>query len=135
MTLVFAKNRTLDGVKEALFDKMTLAYFDDILAGREELIKKLFNASIILHPPFRQVNRDGKITYFAELENPTDLTFNLEKEGMSKNNDRSDLIELLPERITIINYKEDEYELYYRLTNCYSDINKHPIVRLPALKK
>jgi 3',5'-nucleoside bisphosphate phosphatase len=135
MTLVFAKSRTLDGVKEALFERRTLAYFDDILAGKEELINELFHASIILHPPFRQVERNGEITYFAELENPTDLTFIMNKEGIAKNNDRSDIVKLLPESITIINYKGEEVVLNYRLKNCYSDIKTHPLVQLPALKK
>lgn len=135
MTLVFAKNRTLYGVKEALFENRTLAYFNDILAGREDLIKGLFHASIILHPPLRQVKADGKVTYFAELENPTDLTFNLEKEGKAKHSDRTDIVELVPESKTIINYLENEDVLYYRLTNCYSDINTNPIIQLQTLKK
>lgn len=135
MTLVFSKNRTLDGVKEALFENRSLAYFDHILAGKEDLLKELFHASIILHSPFRQVENNGRKTYFAELENPTDLTFILKKEGAAKSNDRTDLVKLLPKTITIIKYKYNEDVLYYQLMNCYSDINTHPLVQLPALKK
>lgn len=135
MTLVFAKDRSINGVKEALFAKRTIGYFGATFVGNDELITALFRASVNLHPPFRHILRDGKVTYYAELENSTDLTFNLEKVGIAKHNDRTDIVELLPESITIINYTENENELNYLLTNCYSDINIHPIVQLSALKK
>ncbi len=135
MTLVFAKERTLNGVKEALFDRRTLGYFDDLLVGREDLIKSLFNSSTTLNPPFRQAAKTGTRTYFAELENHSDLTFILKKEGNAKRNDRTDIVKLLPESITIINYRENEKELTYSLTNCYSDIKSHPVIQLPAIKE
>ena len=135
MTLVFAREKSLNGVKEALFDKRTLGYFDHILAGREDLIKELFHASVTLHPPFRQPGETGNRTFTAELENHSDLTFILRKEGKAKRNDRSDIVKLLPESIVIINYRENEEVLEYSLTNCYSDINKHPVITMQVLRK
>jgi len=134
ITLVFARERSLNGVKEALFEKRTLGFFDHILAGREDLIKELFHASVTLHPPFRQSGKDGNRTFYAELENHSDLTFILKKEGKAKRNDRSDIIKLFPESIAIINYKEAEEELDYSLTNCYSNINEHTIIQIPVRK-
>lgn len=130
MTLVFAKNRTFESVREALFSKRTLAFFDDVLAGNDELIKKLFHASTSLNPPFRKSERNGNIIYYAELVNHSDLTFKLEKEGDFKRNDRTDQVELLPQSITIINYTNDEKELLFKITNCYSDINTHPTIMI-----
>jgi len=50
MTLVFAKDRSLESIKEALFENRTLAYFDNKLAGKEEFLFAFFKASIIIKP-------------------------------------------------------------------------------------
>ena len=44
MTLVFAKARTHDSLKEAMFAGRTLAYFKDMIAGKEEYARPFFNA-------------------------------------------------------------------------------------------
>ena len=46
MTLVFAKNRSLESLKEALFANRTLAWFDNKLAGKEEFLKAFFQIQI-----------------------------------------------------------------------------------------
>lgn len=134
MTLVFAKSRTLDGVKNALFAKRTIGFFGNTLVGSEELLIELFNASVKLHKPFRQTQKDNKITYFAELENPTDLPFTLKKEASWEDNARTDLVQLPPRSITIINYSADNELLEYQVTNCYSGANSHPLVKIPVTK-
>lgn len=46
MTLVFAKERSIEGVREALFAKRFLAFFDKRLAGDADLIKQLISKSL-----------------------------------------------------------------------------------------
>lgn len=46
MTLVFAKERTQEAIKEALFAGRTLAWFDGKLAGKEAIAKEFFLASL-----------------------------------------------------------------------------------------
>jgi len=46
MTLVFAKERSVEGIREALFKGRTLAYFNYQLAGKEEYIKEIIRKSI-----------------------------------------------------------------------------------------
>jgi hypothetical protein len=48
MTLVFVKDKTQEGVREALDGRRTLAYFYDNLAGEEQWLKSLFLASVQL---------------------------------------------------------------------------------------
>jgi len=50
MTLVFAKDRSIESIKEALFANRTLAYFDNKLAGKEEFLTAFFKASVIIKP-------------------------------------------------------------------------------------
>lgn len=46
MTLVFAKERSLDGIREAVAAKRTVAVADGCVYGREELIKPLLKACV-----------------------------------------------------------------------------------------
>lgn len=50
MTIVLAKDCTLDSVKDALKNRRTIAYAYDTICGEEELLKDFFNASVRLTP-------------------------------------------------------------------------------------
>ncbi len=73
MTLVFAKARTEAALKEALFAGRTLAYFGNMIGGREEFAKPFFYACISVSKPFFQ---NEKNIYF-EITNKSDLPFYL----------------------------------------------------------
>jgi hypothetical protein len=130
MTLVFAKERSLKGVREALFNNMTLAYFDDILAGKADLITQLFYNSVIIHQPFRESGKPGNKTFYAELENKSDLAFVLKKTGKDAKRDRSDVVRINPRSITILEYSEKQEDISCNITNCYSGMTEHPSVKL-----
>lgn len=46
ITLVFAKEKSVDGLKEALFAGRTVAIYNDLLVGKAEYLKPLLKASI-----------------------------------------------------------------------------------------
>ena len=69
MTLVFAKERTHDSVKDAMFSGETLAWFDDIIAGKENLAREFFNNSISVSKPFHENDKN----YYIEITNHTDI--------------------------------------------------------------
>jgi hypothetical protein len=73
MTLVFAKERTHDSLKEAIFAGRTMVYFGDMLAGKEEFAKPFFYASISVGKPYFQNENN---VYF-EVTNNSEITFNL----------------------------------------------------------
>ena len=68
LTLVFAKERSLDGIKEALFKGQTAAFTDNMVRGREEWLKPLFYSCVKI------IRNGGKIM----LTNKSGLTFDLE---------------------------------------------------------
>jgi len=74
MTLVFAKDRSMESVKEALFNNRTLAYFDNILAGKEELLTALFKASVIIKPTGRF---DKNKREYYEVKNISAIPFEI----------------------------------------------------------
>ena len=73
MTLVIAKERTHDALKEAMFAGRTMVYFRDILAGKEELAKPFFYKCISVGKPFWE---NDKIICF-EVTNRSDIPFYL----------------------------------------------------------
>lgn len=68
LTLVFAKERSLNGVKDALFKGQTATWTDNTVRGKEEWLKPLFSACV-------DIKRDGKrIT----VSNKSGLEFDVE---------------------------------------------------------
>ena len=74
MTLVFAKERNHDSLKEAMFAGRTLVYFRDYIAGKEEYAKPFFYQCISVGKVFHENNRN---IYF-EVTNKSDIPFYLE---------------------------------------------------------
>lgn len=77
MTLVLAKERTEESLREALFANRTIAYFGNYLAGKEEYLRAFFEAAISCK--YHSENKDGK-KYI--IKNTTDIPFILSSEKL-----------------------------------------------------
>ena len=73
MTLVFAKARTSDALKEALFAGRTLVYFGDRIAGKEDYARPFFYGCISVGKPFAENEK----SLFFEVTNKSDVPFYL----------------------------------------------------------
>ena len=73
MPLVFAKTRTPEGLKEALFAGRTMVWFRDSIAGKEEFVKPFFYSSITIGKVFYESDKD---LYF-EITNHSDVPYYL----------------------------------------------------------
>jgi 3',5'-nucleoside bisphosphate phosphatase len=73
MTLVFAKEKSHDSLKEALFAGRTLTYFRDMIAGKEEFAKPFFYSCITVGKPYYQDENN----LFFEVINRSDIPFYL----------------------------------------------------------
>jgi len=74
MTLVFARERTHDALKEAMFAGRTLACFNDMIAGKEEYARPFFHECISVGKPYYTSEKNK---YF-EVRNDSDIPFILE---------------------------------------------------------
>jgi len=79
MTLVFARSRTAEAIREALDDRRTAVYWKDFLIGEEKYLKELFENALEWN-----VKKTGNITNGGEevritVTNNSDLTFRLKK--------------------------------------------------------
>lgn len=77
MTLVFAKQRTPQAIKEALFAGRAVACFDNCLMGREEFIRPLVEKSIEI----REVRRLSEKKATFEIINKSDIKFAVKPAG------------------------------------------------------
>ena len=73
MTLVLAKERSHDSLKEAMFAGRTLVWFHNTLAGNEEYALPFFQKCISVDKPYYQ---NGNNLYF-EVTNNSDIPFYL----------------------------------------------------------
>lgn len=71
MTLILAKDKSLESVKEALIARRTLAYSYGSIAGEEQLVRDFFNACITYETLFEKDGKQRKV----RMSNPTSMTF------------------------------------------------------------
>ena len=73
MTLVFAKERTAEGIREALNERRTAIYDNDRIIGEEKYLKELFENAVEW-----DIEKNGH-TVTITFRNKSDLTFHLKK--------------------------------------------------------
>ena len=77
MTLVFAKEKTIDAIKEALFAGRTAVWYQNQLIGSKKYLDAIFKAAVqIKQPTFRH---DGKVWF--EITNNSAIDIELQKTG------------------------------------------------------
>lgn len=73
MTMIFAKDKSLESLKEAMKARRTLAYSFGTIAGDEQLLVDFFKASVSYEP----ISVDAKGVRTYELRNNTSLPYKL----------------------------------------------------------
>jgi len=77
MTLVFARERSIDAVKEALVEGRTTVWFKEQLIGRKKYLDAIFKESVEIGKPYNKY-RD---TIWVEIKNSSDIDIDLERAG------------------------------------------------------
>ncbi len=77
-TLVLATERTENAVREALFANRTIAYYGNILAGKEEYLKAFFDTAIEVRF-FKNVQKSKRVKKGKKyiIKNSTDVPFEM----------------------------------------------------------
>jgi 3',5'-nucleoside bisphosphate phosphatase len=79
MTIVLAKEKSVEGIKEALFARRTIVYSQNMLVGESDYLKPIFDGSIEISNP--QVTIKGKGSVRIEVYNKSDITYELTSNG------------------------------------------------------
>ena len=75
MTLVFAREKTLEAIKEALMDQRTVAYTENTLIGQEKFLRPLFTESIEIENS--TIRYKDKKQIFIRIKNQSQTDFKL----------------------------------------------------------
>jgi predicted metal-dependent phosphoesterase TrpH len=76
MTLVLARERTEEAIREALFANRTMAWFGNNLAGKEEYLEAFFKESVSM--TYYEKVKEGKVYIF---KNKSDVPFKMSSES------------------------------------------------------
>jgi hypothetical protein len=131
LTLAFAKERSEAGIKEALENGRTVAYFDNLLIGQEEYLKPLLEASLEVKSAEYQGSSTVVSVELANnsdadlmLGNLTDFTFHAHGDFLQINAHSSIILEVK----TIKKLKE--FELNFTVLNGILAPKKHPEITI-----
>jgi hypothetical protein len=133
VTLIFAKEKTESSIKEALFNRRTAVWFNNILIGREEMITPLLEASIIItEEATYDITRSGKSTEVLSVNfsNNSDASYMLYNKSGYTFHVNDDVIMLEPHSITTLQVKtktvQTEIDLKFTVLNAVTAPNTHP---------
>jgi 3',5'-nucleoside bisphosphate phosphatase len=123
MTLVFAKERSESGIREALEAGRTVAWSSNYLAGKEELLKQLFRACV----KTGKSHFEGRGRKSYEIRNSSALYFELKlKSGKGTEN-----IKLYPYSTQVISAPSDQKTLEYEAITTFVRGDKNLTVEIP----
>jgi predicted metal-dependent phosphoesterase TrpH len=119
MTLVFAKNKDEESIREALFARRTVIWFGNVLIGREELLNQMFHAAVRVHKT-GLADSKGRQGYL--VVNSSCIPFSFEMPGRAK-------IEIPAEGSSNL-YFNIEGKQTFRVTNLITGIKTNLLVSL-----
>lgn len=133
ITIVLAKDRTEASIKEALFEKRTVAYYLDSIIGREEHVRPLIDASL----RFSTSGYAGDTSVAnVSIENRSDAWFTLRNMSGFRFHDRANLIDVPPHQTIAFQVKTGErqtsIDLTFEVLNVITAPNTHPTVTFSA---
>jgi len=133
VTLVFAEAKTEEAVKEALFERRTVAWYDNTLIGREEHLMPLLEACIQIDAAeYIGPSSIAKVT----LYNDSDAEFLLLNRSDYSFHENADVIVLAPNATTTINVKTEKvlakFDLRFQVLNALTAPEEFPTIILPV---
>jgi hypothetical protein len=141
LTLVFSRSRTKGGIREALFNRRTAAFFNNTLAGPADLLEALFFASVKIHNPQGTLKNGG--TKYVTVENSSDIEFQLELVQPGIGFDAPGNTVLKAHRVTPLELRgnsdqvgsQSELKVYYKINNVLVSSDESLIITLKISNK
>jgi len=131
MTLVFAKERTAESIKDALMNRRTVAVYKDLLIGRNEFLVPLIENSLKITSA-KYIGRYNVLG--IEIENISSTVITLQNQTGYTLHNNNDMITLKAGAKTIIEVKtidrKPEVSLKFLVLSAVNAPNKHPSITL-----
>ena len=129
VTLVFAKDKSLEGIREGLDARRTVAWFDDLLIGREEHIMPLIDACVQVESATYSTRHN---VLQVTLKNSSDATFQFENKSEFGFHRNANLVTIPAHSSVNIYVKTKErlsdLKLAFRVLNAITAPNTNPEV-------
>lgn len=127
ITLVFAKQRTADAIREGLINRRTVVSYKDLLIGRDEFLLPLLQASVQVS----SAKYEGKSNVLVvELENLSSATFTLFNKTGFTFHDHGDMVTIAPNSKATVMVKTisrlETVALKFQVMNAVNAPHSHP---------
>lgn len=129
--LVFAEEKSPEGIKKAMFAGRTAAYFKDLIVGKEEFLRPLFESSVKVN----SANYIGDTQVLKlEIENVSNAKLLLDNESMYSFHAHADIVEIPAKGKVKLEVKtlepKEEILLKFQVLNGITAPNQHPSIEL-----
>lgn len=136
ITLVFAKEKTEAGIKDALFNKRTVAFYKNLLIGRDEFLVPIIQESLVIK----------SATYLPKtnvlsvvIENRSNAEFTLRNKSAFTITNSHDVLTIQPGDANILEVKTKDKlttaKLTFEVLNAVNAPASHPTVSWVAVVK
>ena len=128
LTFIITKDDSFKGIKNALFKRKTMVWFNNLIIGEEQNISPIVNKNLELHylgygeksPNFEEDDK-GSLVLKVNLKNNSALPYKLLHNGDYTFMSQSNLIEIPPYDNLILRVKtikkKDKIDLYFKVLN------------------
>jgi hypothetical protein len=116
MTLILAKDKSLESLREALLQRRTIAFGFNTLCGSEELLRDFFHACVKV----TKINETSVL-----VTNMTSITFKLQQ-GKGR------ILNFDPFTSMVATVKKGSDTVSYRVVNMWTGVDSHPVIELKA---
>ena len=116
MTLILAKDKSLESLREALLQRRTIAFGFNTLCSSEELLRDFFHACV-------KVTRINETSVL--VTNMTSITFKLQQ-GKGR------ILNFDPFTSMVATVKKGSDTVSYRVVNMWTGVDSHPVIELKA---
>jgi predicted metal-dependent phosphoesterase TrpH len=133
VTLVLAKRRSAEALKEALFARRTVVWYKNLLIGRPGPLNELLAAGLIIEDASYHARSD---IVQVTLKNLTEAQFRLRhvSNRTQSLNGHADMVDVEAHETTELTLKPakkiDEVRLEFEVMNALTSPNKHPVIEL-----
>jgi hypothetical protein len=129
ITLVFSKDRSIEGIKQALLAGQTVIFYKNALVGKNEFLTPLIQESL----KFNDAKYEGNSTVLnMEVENTTSAAFTLQNNSEYTFHNSLDIVTLKPFEKIMLSVKTItklvELKLAFTILNAAYAPGKHPVV-------
>ena len=141
VTLVFAEERTTEGIKEAMFNRRTVAYFKNTLMGEAQYLEPLFFQSLEMDDePVKLKNEENHV---VEILNKSDMDYELELVQPGLGFEAPETLILKAHHVTPVELRGNSEEVenmnelavYYQVKNMYVEAEKNLVVTISFQNK